>query len=245
MLFDGENIFHYGDKSISVAGKTLLFFNPSTPYSYDPLKPDTKGYFCVFKEDFFKVNLRINLNDLSLFKPLAKPVYQLSEEASAEITPLFIKMKKEMDGDYIYKNELIKSYVSELIFYTLKLSPYQVKLQTKDANTRITSVFMELLERQFPIKTISQNIACRTPADFASQLNIHVNHLNRALKKTTGKNTTEHISERLLTEAKILLKHTNWNIAEISYALKYEDQAHFSAFFKKQTNYSPTAFRKI
>ena len=39
------------------------------------------------------------------------------------------------------------------------------------------------------------------------------------------------IAERNLQEAKILLKHSNWNISEISYVLGFEDSANFSHFF--------------
>lgn len=245
MLFEGENIFHFGDESVPVSGETLLFFNPETPYSYEVLKPATKGYFCVFKEEFLKESLRINLSDLPLFQPRAKPIYQLSGNLLAEIRALFVKMEKEITGDYAYKYDLIKSYVSQLIFLSLKLSPLQVKPRLVDANTRITAVFKELLDRQFPIEHRTQKFNYRNPSDYADQLAIHVNHLNRALKKTTGKTTTAHIAERLLAEAKALLKHTDWNIAEISQALGYEDQSHFNAFFKKQTQYSPSAFRKV
>lgn len=245
MLFEGENIFHFGDESIPVSGKTLIFFNPDTPYSYEVLKLDTKGYFCVFKDEFFKENFRINLTDLPLFKPGSKSVYQLSDSLFSEIRPLFLKMKTEIEGTYKYKYELIRSYVSELIFFSLKLSPLQVKPQFTDANIRITAVFKELLNRQFPIENSSQKFTYRNPSDFANQLAIHVNHLNRALKKTTGKTTTEHIAERLLGEAKALIKHTDWNMAEISQALGYEDQSHFNNFFKKQTQYSPSEFRKV
>nr|WP_262917430.1 helix-turn-helix transcriptional regulator [Zunongwangia pacifica] len=154
-------------------------------------------------------------------------------------------MEKEITGDYAYKYDFIKSYVSQLIFLSIKLSPLQVKPRFVDANTRITAVFKELLDRQFPIEHRTQKFNYRNPSDYADQLAIHVNHLNRALKKTTGKTTTAHIAERLLAEAKALLKHTDWNIAEISQALGYEDQSHFNAFFKKQTQYSPSAFRKV
>lgn len=245
MLFEGENFFHYGDESIPVNGNTLLFFNPNTPYSYELLSPETKGYFCVFKEEFFRERLRINLPDLPLFKPRAKPIYQLSDEMLAEVRPLFVKMKKEVEGDYQYKFDLIKSYISELIFSALKFTPQLVKPQPTNASTRIAAVFMELLDWQFPIETIPHKFTCRTPADFASQLAIHVNYLNRALKKTTGKTTSEHIAERLLAEAKALLKHTDWNIAEISQALGYQDQSHFNIFFKKHTQYSPSEFRNV
>jgi AraC-like DNA-binding protein len=74
---------------------------------------------------------------------------------------------------------------------------------------------------------------------FAEQLSVHVNHLNRAIRETTGKTTTAHISERIANEAIALLRHTNWNISEISYSLGFEEPAHFNNFFKKQTSQTP------
>ncbi len=64
MLFQGNNVFHYGDKSIAVNGNTLLFFNPQVPYTYDSLNPETKGDFCVFKDEFFKVSTDTLLKQL-------------------------------------------------------------------------------------------------------------------------------------------------------------------------------------
>jgi AraC-like DNA-binding protein len=70
-----------------------------------------------------------------------------------------------------------------------------------------------------------------------------VNHLNKVLKENTGKTTTEIISGRITQEAKILLKQTDWSISEIAYCLDFEQVAHFSTFFKKQTSMTPLAFR--
>jgi AraC-like DNA-binding protein len=83
----------------------------------------------------------------------------------------------------------------------------------------------------------------RTAKDYADRLAVHVNHLNKVLKEVTGKTTTQTIANRIIQEAKILLKQTNWNIAEISYTLGFDDIAHFSNFFKKQTSIAPVAFR--
>ncbi|WP_158795791.1 AraC family transcriptional regulator [Pedobacter sp. L105] len=245
MLFRGNNVFHYGDESIPITGNTLLFFNPQVPYTYDALTPDTSGYFCVFKDEFFKENLRLSLNELPLFAPGAKPVFSLSLDEYMEVSSLFEKMVREIDTGYIYKYELIRNYVSELIYYAMKMQPSVVSFQHPDASSRITSVFTELLERQFPIESSAQRFNLRSPKDFAGKLSIHVNHLNRAVKKTTGKTTTDHIFERLTSEAKAMLKHTSWNIAEISYLLGFEDQAHFNNFFKKQTKINPSAFRMV
>ena len=106
-------------------------------------------------------------------------------------------------------------------------------------------MFTELLERQFPIETTSQRFALRSAKDFAEKLAVHVNHLNRSVKETTGKTTTNIITERLLAEAKSLLKHTDWNVSEIGYCLGFEEAAHFNNFFKKQTAYTPGYFRNV
>jgi AraC-like DNA-binding protein len=83
----------------------------------------------------------------------------------------------------------------------------------------------------------------RTPKDYADRLAVHVNHLNKVLKEVTGSTTGEIISKRVIQEAKILLKQTDWSVADVAYTLGFEDVAHFSNYFKKQTSLSPLAFR--
>jgi len=245
MLFQGDNIFHFGSESIPVSGNTLLFFNPLVPYTYDPLDHDTKGYFLVFKDEFFKENLRLNLAELPLYAMDSQPVFGLDNEQTFEVKLIFEKIINEFNTDYIYKYELIKNYVSELVYLAMKLQPVNNTFEHQDAASRITSVFTELLERQFPIESGSQRFELRSPKVFADRLSIHVNYLNRAIKKTTGRTTTDLIFDRLVAEAKVLLRHTNWNIAEISYVLGFEDQAQFNNFFKKQTGMSPSGFRQV
>ncbi|WP_157257997.1 helix-turn-helix domain-containing protein [Pedobacter ginsenosidimutans] len=93
------------------------------------------------------------------------------------------------------------------------------------------TVFSELLERQFPIDSPYNRFSMRSAKDFADKLFVHVNHLPRAIKQTTGKTTSEHIAERITP--KVMLCHTNWNIPEISYCLGFEEPAHFNHFFKR------------
>jgi AraC-like DNA-binding protein len=44
-------------------------------------------------------------------------------------------------------------------------------------------------------------------------------------------------------EAKTLLRNTNWNIAEIAYALGFEYPSHFNKYFKQFTTQTPLEFR--
>ena len=245
MLFSGENIFKYGNKSIKVSGNTLMFFHPNTAYSYEPLSPKTEGYFCVFKSEFFQANHKLDLDNLSLFKSSIPPIFKLSKNNYKAAKSLFAKMLLEVEGDYIYKYDLLRNYVSELYFLAMKWAPPENLFQYGDASNRIAMIFLELLETQFPIQHRTDSLTLRWPNEYAKKMAIHVNYLNRCIKKVTGKTTSQHLFERICTEAKILLKHTDWTISEICDALGFDDLAHFNKFFKKQTGINPRSFRLV
>lgn len=242
-LMRGRHLYHYGDKTLEVNGSTLIFFNPQVPYTFERLTEDEGGYFCIFKDAFFTEHIRGSLKDLPMYSAQGKPAYVLTPEQDLAFEAIFKKMLDELDSNYVFKYDLIRNYILEIIHGALKLQPSENLYRHADANTRITSVFRELLERQFPIESRDQQFSLRSANDFAKNLNVHTNHLNRAVKTTTGKTTTAHIAERITTEAIALLKHTNWNISEISYSLGFEDPSHFNNFFKKQTQSTPRAYR--
>jgi len=242
-LARGKHLYHYADKTLNISGSTLIFFNPTVPYIYQNLSEDLSGYFCIFKEAFFTEKLRGGIKELPMFAPGNKPTYSLDIHQDKYISDIFEKMLTEIKSDYTFKYDLIRNFIMEIIHQAMKIQPAETLYQHTDANTRLTAVFTELLERQFPIETPAQRFSLRSARDFAEQLSVHVNHLNRAIRLTTGKTTTEHIFERLTSEAKALLKHTNWNISEISYCLGFEEPAHFNHFFKKQTSLTPSSFR--
>ncbi len=245
LLSRGHNVYHYADKSIEASGPTLLFFNPQVPYTWQPLLEDTTGFFCLFREEFFHGWGKPPLTELPLFQPGSTPTYPLTAEQEGEVSALFGKMLRELDSDYFLKYDLIRHYAAELMHYALKLHPAETFHQHPDAKSRLTAVFLELLERQFPIESAARRFALRSARDFARQLAVHINHLNHCVRDTTGKTTTDHIAARLASEAKALLRHTDWNIAEIGYSLGFDEPAHFTYFFKKQTGLAPSAFRRL
>lgn len=244
-LIRGRNRAEYADKVIEIEQNALLFATPRVPYHYYPLDPDQQGYFCVFTDAFLhKSKSGIVLDQLPLFQPGGYPVFQLSDEQARELTDLFLKMSRELASDYRYKYDLIRNYVMELIHYGQKLRPLIASHPRRDAATRITTLFIELLERQFPVEPREHTLHLRTAKDYAERLSVHVNHLNKVLKRTTGHTTSDLINGRIVREAKFLLKESHWNISEISAGLGFEEVAHFSNFFKKHTQQAPLAFRE-
>jgi AraC family transcriptional activator of pobA len=245
MLIRGQHRCHYADKSIALEGSTLLFFNPAVPYKFERLDENSTGFICVFREAFYTDALRTGIHDLAVFASGAKPVYPLNERQDQEVATLFEKMESEIHSDYRFKYDLLRNQVSELIHFAMKMEPNEKLYHHPDTNARITSIFTNLLERQFPIESPDQGIQMRTASDFAEKLSLHVNHLNRAVRLTTGKTTTAHIAERIAAEATALLRHTSWNVSEISYSLGFAQPSHFTQFFKKHTKLTPTSVRLV
>lgn len=243
-MISGHNKAEYADKEINIEKNALLFATPKIPYHYVPQDDNQFGYFCIFTHEFLvQTKSGVVLDDLPIFQPGGYPVFQVTDEEAEEITFIFKKMYKELASDYAYKYDLLRNYVLELIHYGQKLQPATALYPSHTAAARVSSLFIELLERQFPIESPHQKISLRTAKDYADRLSVHVNHLNKVLKENTGKTTTDIISSRIVQEAKILLKQTDWNISEIAYSLGFEQVAHFSNFFRKQTSFAPVAFR--
>jgi AraC family transcriptional activator of pobA len=244
-LMNGRNHIEYADKVINIEKSALLFATPRIPYHYVPQDENQHGFFCIFTDTYFTSGKNgIVLDELPIYKPGGFPVFQLTDDEYEEIAAIFRKMARELASDYAYKYDLLRNYLMELIHYGQKLQPASTLPTQHKGADRITSLFIELLERQFPIASPYQQLQLRAASDYAERLSVHVNYLNKALKESTGKTTTEIISQRVLQEAKILLRHTNWNISEVAWSLGFEEIAHFSNFFRKHTGFSPNAFRE-
>lgn len=243
-LLRGYSRAEYADKVIDIEPNALIFSTPKIPFYWTPQysEEDTTG--CVFSAEFLlPVKSGVVLDELPIFKAGGFPVFQLSAEDVARVESIFERMQEELSSSYVYKYDLLRTYVLELIHFGQKLQPAPVSQPALGASARVSSLFMELLERQFPIDTPAQQLRLRTAKEYADQLAVHVNHLNKVLKETTGRTTTELISQRLMQEAKRLLKQPDWTIADVADSLGFTDVAHFSKFFKQQLALAPGAYR--
>ncbi|ARU49582.1 Bifunctional transcriptional activator/DNA repair enzyme AdaA [Sulfurospirillum diekertiae] len=238
----GKHKVHYADKTLQSNQYALMFSDPLVPYSWESLDGKKCGYFCIFTEAFFYNHGA--LRSYPIYKPEHPKLFLLNEATAKEVEALFEKMLGEIDSTYAYRDDLLRNWTMELIHIALKMEPASIIPDVQsDKKRKIDSLFNELLERQFPITSPYERLELKNPSDFARLLNIHPNHLNRTLKEVSEKTTTERIAQRVLEEAKILLKHSSWSVGDIAYALGYEESAHFINFFKKKLNQTPQNYR--
>ena len=243
-LTTGKSNIHYADRSFEQEGTILFFGNPHIPYSWETISTTYAGYTVLFSEKFFKASDRTeSLQHSPLFKIGGTPILKINEQQRQFLNSIFQRMIEEQKSDYAYKDDLMRNYINLIIHEALKLQPSEQYEQHSNAASRLTSVFLELLERQFPIESADNPLQLKTAQDYATNLNVHVNYLNRAVKEVTGKPTTTHITERIVTEAKALLQHTDWNISDIAYSLGFEYPTYFNNFFKRLTGTNPKSLR--
>jgi len=246
-LIKGQGKLYYANRGVEVNANALLFSNPMVPYKWEAISEKQDGYFCVFKEGFLPQNSQNKSFEAteSPFKIGADSIFFLEPAQQAYVSNLFEQMLTENASDYIHKHELLKNYIHLLIHEALKIRPNARYFKYgSNASERITHCFIELLSRQFPIDSPEQQLRLKAPTDFAQHLSVHVNYLNRSVKEITGKTTSEMIAQRVTEEAKALLLHTNWNIAEIAFCLGFPEPAYFSNFFKKRVAKTPGQYRK-
>lgn len=243
-LVRGEGAqIHYADRSVRVERTALVFSDPFIPYSWDHLERVQGGFFCVFDRAFFQGFGSIER--YSVFRPDGLHVFELDEAQEAEVERIFLRMLQEKASHYEHRDDMLRTLTFELLHLAMKLQPsLRDEPVGSSANQRLYHLFAELLERQFPIDRAHPGVRLRSPSEYAKQLNIHVNSLNRAVREQTGKTTTELISDRLLQEAKALLRQTDWTVSEVAYALGFSEATHFNAFFRRLSGMTPTAFRK-
>ena len=78
---------------------------------------------------------------------------------------------------------------------------------------------------------------------YAARLFITSNYLNKVVRQTFGVNTKQYIQNRVMEEAKRLLKFTSLSVTEIAQRLHYETASYFVRQFSKQAGQTPSKCR--
>ena len=96
--------------------------------------------------------------------------------------------------------------------------------------------FVQLLEAHF--RTL------HAVRDYAARLHLSPDHLCACCRQHLGRPARQLIGARVLVEARHLLGTTGLSVAEVGYALGFEDASHFGRFFRQHAGCSPRTYRQ-
>ncbi|MGV6827866.1 MAG: helix-turn-helix domain-containing protein [Flavobacteriales bacterium] len=175
------------------------------------------------------------------------PPKSLTEDDFEEFNILYSQILNEFEKKSEYKNKILGNLFTVLLLKIKEIfwSAYD-PIEEGSRDSQIVNSFKKLLEKEFKkLLEDNQNDVKLQVQYFANKLNLHPNYLNSVIKSKTGRTVNDWIAQRMLSIAKMLIKNTSYSSKEIAYKLGYTEPTHFSRFFKKQMQISPSAFRKL
>lgn len=223
------------DFSIIINGKNVevmkndMFITPQKQVFHLNSKQAYKALMMTFSFDFLKDHFYDHsLNQLTFLSN-----YQIRDNNMSSLIKLIHEQAlSETQFDDIYLNQLLSTFVT---YYVLNYSNYTKKENehtlTHDCFLRIDKYIDDNLSNDVTYKDIS-TLSGMSNYSFLSEF--------KEITKTTPH---QYILNRKLEKSKKLLKNNSLTITDISYELGFTDSSHFSKFFKKYVNMSPSQYR--
>jgi AraC family transcriptional activator of pobA len=230
-----------GEKSIGsftfpVKEHTLYIVPKRVLHSSD-WSADISGYVLLFNVDFFlnKAFPRHLIINKKVLKNSLRPYLYLDEQNTQSISAMFETIMNEHSGNEPERNEMIAIKILEILINCDRLFSEAELIGSELYYHPVVERFNSMLEANFNKE--------RTVSLYAAALNIHPNNLNFLIREHTGISAKQTINNRIITEAKYLLAHSDLNIKGITNKLGFEEAHNFSTFFKKNTGITPLAYK--
>lgn len=210
---------------------SIMYLSPSQVHRGFKAE-DMEVYMLIIKSENINSDYLKLLQRLSPLRPLAIKLDDLLliKKAFEISLQVFEKTRDKLYSTLLRDccNTVIGLLISEYIKDEKKL-PVISRFQ------RVAKAFSLCLEDNYK--------CCKSPAEYAMQLNIATSYLNECVKNVTGFPVSHHIQQRVILEAKRMLYHSDRSVKEISIELGYDDYSYFSRMFKKLTGMTAIDFR--
>ena len=239
LFMEGSGIHEIDFSSYVIKPGSVFFLKPGQTHSWNfDSKP--KGYLFFHTQNFYELTFsNRSLNQFPFFYSQKNtPSLVLTKN---QITTLQLKFK-ELNTEYYQKQAYQKTKITSLI-NTIYIDLARCYLDSNPKEIDSSLRYIETL-RSLEKEIDTFYLTDKSAKFYASRLNISSKHLNRIVKTTLGKTTTDLITERVLLEAKRLIVHSDNSLTAIAEILGFEDYAYFSKVFKSKTKTTPLNFKK-
>ncbi|AQG81542.1 helix-turn-helix domain-containing protein [Spirosoma montaniterrae] len=234
----GDTQIGYDDRQVSNLQTYLVFQSPGHLFSWHRDRT-VRGYLIYFTKEAFQF-FRPDFDDeFPFFNVLHTNFFNLQQDHFARFAPLLDEVfaayrRWPLPTDPPIAALKLLAVLYECRAFVADLNRYEQRFSTPEQRT--LKRFRELVGNFYLDK--------RTVEDYADLLNITPQYLSGLVKTATGQRPLHIISQKLVDEAKILLRYTANDISEVAYQLNFSDPANFGRFFKKHTQKTPLEYRR-
>ncbi len=231
----GKTTITYDQSNESSLNSFLVCQSPGHIYSWHRDR-QVRGYLIYFKREllsFFRPELD---TEFPFFDVLHTNFFRINRATFKRYEPHFQRVFEAYEDERRHHIAAIR--LLDLL-YEIREFAGAVRQWTQGFSTP-----QELTYQQYVQLINNYYLEKRTVEEYAALMNVSAKHLSQVVKQATGKNALSFINERLLAEAKTLIRFTTQDIAEIAWQLNFSDPANFGKFFRRHTGTTPLMYRK-
>jgi AraC-like DNA-binding protein len=236
-LTEGEAVMSIGSETYAIRQHECLVVPAGQVFAFESGVGQNRGYLCNFHPDFLLGQLahRNQLREFEFLSVWGNPRISLPAEMAGFAQQLMRRMLQEYAARALTNAGLLQAYLVALLC-EINLAYQPVEAGEPVAGAPLANRFRELLFAHFKTQQFV--------ADYAAQLCVSPNHLNKVVKAATGKSPTKWIAEAVVLEAKVLLHQSGLSVGEVAAEVGLADASYFSRLFKKHEGLTPLEFRR-
>ena len=237
----GQGIHFVDFEEYKITDCSIYFIQPGQMHQVI-FTAEPKGWVITFTEEFLITNSIPDklINDIYLFNDYGQsPPLPINERDMPVYQNLVVQMAHFADSLETYTLEAVGSLVKIFLIQ----SNNHCSLH-KSNNPQLVETSNHIL-RTFKQQLNKKYAAAHMVSNYADDLAVTSDYLNKTVKNLTGKSAKDHIQSKLITEAKRSLLFSNISNKELAYELGFDESAHFNNFFKKITGQTPSEFRVL
>jgi AraC family transcriptional activator of pobA len=236
--------FNYGQAYYDFTEGSMLFTAPKQVVGSDADYENLAGYVLFVHPDFLQGYPLLNkIKKYGYFSYSSNEALHLSEQEKATILAVFTIMEQEFNSRIDdFSQDVLVAQIELLLTYAERFYKRQFNTR-KVANNELLLRFEDTLNSFFGEETMGiQGVP--TVGSIAEKMTLSPRYLSDLLRAWTGKNSQQHIHEKLIEKAKEKLSTTALSVSEVAYQLGFEHSQSFSKLFKLKTKLSPLEFRR-
>jgi YesN/AraC family two-component response regulator len=237
-LTKGSGTLYVDMQEYAVENNTIFCVRPNQTHQFK-MEADMEGFVFSFTDSFFRMDeYDFDLAGQAAFLRLfaEERTISVSDDVEEDIIEIVLKMRKEFERQNPFRMEMIKGYFKIFLICLSRRSDEKLHSAEQSREAELVKSFMALLDRHFKEK--------KMVTEYAAQLTVTPNYLNRVVKRITGVSAGHHIRQRVVLEAKRMGRYSDAGMKEIAYNLGFLDIAHFSRFFKNFGGANFSEFKK-
>lgn len=236
LISEGTGTLKIDNQVIQIDNEIAVVIQPGSINSL-ALNKDAKGNLIVFSEDFFSLRYNSNLlHQFFLFKRSSRKHLRMETTLFQHIYGLSKLMLSEFLSPKRDQLKILRSFLNIILIELDRNWNLDAQNKERTGHFRRLQRFEELVEEKFT--------TWKLPSNYAEELCLTANYLNKLCKQELGLTAGEIIRKRICIEAQRLLHFTHLTVNEIAAELNFETPSYFIAFFKKQLGITPEQFRK-